>query len=55
MTTPVKALAVCTTASLAAVIAATVAAGSRPWLWAAWGALGIVTAVTFAVDRRQRT
>lgn len=54
MSTPTKALAICTTASLAAVIAATIAAGSQLWLWAAWAALAAVTVVVVAVDARQR-
>ncbi|WP_164873067.1 hypothetical protein [Streptomyces resistomycificus] len=54
MPTPVKALLVCTLASLVAVIAATVAAGSPSWLWAAWAALAAVTLAVVLIDRRQR-
>lgn len=54
MGTPTKALAVATTASLTAVIAATVAAGARWWLWAAWAALAAVTIAVVAIERRDR-
>jgi hypothetical protein len=50
----VRACVIATVASLAAVVAATVAAGPRVWLWAAWGVLAAVTVAVVVADRRKR-
>ncbi|MEZ0075901.1 hypothetical protein [Planotetraspora sp. GP83] len=52
MSTPVKALVTATSASLIAVIAATLA-GAHLLLWAVWAALAAVTIAVVAIDRRR--
>ncbi|MEV4335739.1 hypothetical protein [Streptomyces sp. NPDC049590] len=57
MPTPVKALTVATTVSLAAVICATVAAGPQAvlWvIWACWAVLAGTTAAVLVADHRRR-
>ncbi|GAA4684692.1 hypothetical protein [Streptomyces youssoufiensis] len=53
MTTPTKALLTCTTASLAATIAISIAGEPRAWLWAAWAVLAAVTVAVIAADARR--
>ncbi|MFE6757006.1 hypothetical protein ACFVDQ_25915 [Streptomyces sp. NPDC057684] len=58
MQTPVKALTIATTASLAALVAATVAAGSQVTVWVPWAccaALAVTTAAVLVADRRKPT
>lgn len=56
--TSLKALAVSTTSSLAAVVMATITAGPQATLWvmwACWAALAVITVALSVADRRQRS
>ncbi|MEW1892284.1 hypothetical protein [Streptomyces sp. NPDC085659] len=54
MRTSTRALAVSTASSLIAVIAVTIAAGARWWLWAAWVVLALITTPFVAAERYNR-
>ncbi|MFJ4434619.1 hypothetical protein [Streptomyces sp. NPDC088923] len=56
MTTPLKALAISTTASLVAVAAVTISGASAPWLaglWTAWALLAAITIALIVAERRR--
>jgi membrane protein YdbS with pleckstrin-like domain len=49
-----KALIVCTTASLVMAIAITIGVGTYWWIWAIWAVLAVGTVALVVDDRRQR-